>query len=311
MRQGLPSLYALQIFEVVARRRSFTRAAEELCITQGAVSHQIRSLEEDLGFSLFVRAGRTIKLTPAGEKILPVLQASLTDIREQLWILRRESESEKQVSVSTTPYFAARWLLHRLSLFSAEFPEINVRVVQNLGYRAHMRSCDVNIIWGHERDMRHSEHILLKQSPLRPVCQPAVAPLFKQALQKGLTKPEFEFLHFDDQRRAWPLWWRCAGGARRMAFLGPQIADSNIRMQRAVDGRYIALADELIQPELDAGTLLQASTVQLPGYGYYFALQKKRHNNDSVRLFLDWLSSMTERASTASNIQPNVEHQLS
>src|SRR3954466_6931079 len=127
MPRRLPPLNALKAFEAAARYESFTRAAEELCVTQGAVSHQVKALEEQLGLKLFNRERQRLAITEAGRDYLVVVRDAFDRIAlgtERL--LQRQSSGV--LTVSTSPDFAAKWLVNRLGRFAEAHPEIDLRV---------------------------------------------------------------------------------------------------------------------------------------------------------------------------------------
>ena len=121
MRRSIPSPVALRSFEAAARHLSFTRAAQELFVSQSAVSHQVRGLENELGVRLFLRLTRQLRLTDAGEALHSVLRESFDRIETTVGELKAGSAAQP-LRVSMTSYFAARWLTRRLGLFSAEYP---------------------------------------------------------------------------------------------------------------------------------------------------------------------------------------------
>src|SRR5215467_6587348 len=127
MPRRLPALNALRSFEAAARHESFTRAAEELCVTQGAVSHQVKALEAELGLKLFSREQQRLVITDAGRQYLAVVRDALDRIADGTErLLQRESSGV--LTVSTSPDFAAKWLVHRLGRFAEAHPEIDLRV---------------------------------------------------------------------------------------------------------------------------------------------------------------------------------------
>src|SRR5881227_2888342 len=131
MPRQLPPLNALRAFEAAARSESFTRAAEELCVTQGAVSHQVKALEATLGIKLFNREHQRLVITDAGRDYLNVVRDAFDRIAvgtEQL--LQRQNSGV--LTVSTSPDFAAKWLVHRLGHFVEAHPEIDLRVSASL-----------------------------------------------------------------------------------------------------------------------------------------------------------------------------------
>ena len=127
MLRRLPPLNALKAFEAAARHESFTRAAEELCVTQGAVSHQVKALEAELGIKLFNRERQRLVITGAGRDYLTVVRDALDRIAVGTERLMQR-QSSGVLTVSTSPDFAAKWLVHRLGRFSESHPEIDLRI---------------------------------------------------------------------------------------------------------------------------------------------------------------------------------------
>ena len=127
MLRRLPPLNALKAFEAAARHESFTRAAEELCVTQGAVSHQVKALEAELGIKLFNRERQRLVITEAGRDYLTVVRDAFDRIAVGTERLMQR-QSSGVLTVSTSPDFAAKWLVHRLGRFSEAHPEIDLRI---------------------------------------------------------------------------------------------------------------------------------------------------------------------------------------
>src|SRR5260221_13355997 len=130
MTARLPSLNGLRAFEAAARHLSFTRAADELNVTQTAISHQIRRLEEQLGLRLFVRRNRALTLTRAAEAYLPAVRTAFEDLRQATARLRRP-ERDGLLTVSTMAALAAKWLVARVARFQDPHPRIEVRVTDS------------------------------------------------------------------------------------------------------------------------------------------------------------------------------------
>ena len=131
MRRRLPPLNALKAFEAAARHESFTRAAEELCVTQGAVSHQVKALEAELGIKLFNRERQRLLITGAGREYLSVVRDALDRIAVGTdRLVQRQSSGV--LTVSTSPDFAAKWLVHRLGRFAEAHPDIDLRISATL-----------------------------------------------------------------------------------------------------------------------------------------------------------------------------------
>ena len=132
MTARLPSLNGLRAFEAAARHLSFTQAASELNVTQTAISHQIRRLEEELGIRLFVRQNRSLTLTPEAREYLPGIRAAFNDLRLATDRLLRK-DGDRVLTISTLASFAAKWLLPRLADFSDQHPDIDLRISATVG----------------------------------------------------------------------------------------------------------------------------------------------------------------------------------
>src|SRR5215468_8072511 len=171
MPRRLPQLNALKAFEAAARHVSFTRAAEELCVTQGAVSHQVKALESELGIKLFNRERQRLIITNAGHEYLAVVRDALDRIAmgtERL--VQRQSSGT--LTVSTSPDFAAKWLVHRLGRFAEAHPDIDLRVSANLHHVDFARE-DVDLAVRHgEGDWPGLEAVRLCTERLFAVCSP-------------------------------------------------------------------------------------------------------------------------------------------
>jgi len=205
MPRRLPQLNALKAFEAAARHISFTRAAEELCVTQGAVSHQVKALESELGVKLFNRERQRLIITDAGRDYLAVVREAFDRIAmgtERL--VQRQSSG--MLTVSTSPDFAAKWLVHRLGRFAEVHPEIDLRVSGTLHHVDFARE-DVDIAVRHGDGHWPGLHVTqLCTEYLFAVCSPALALSLKQP-SDVLKLP---LLHLDD-RTAWSEWFNAAG----------------------------------------------------------------------------------------------------
>src|SRR5438876_6612537 len=171
MRRRLPQLNALKAFEAAARHVSFTRAAEELCVTQGAVSHQVKALEDELGIKLFNRERQRLVITEAGREYLVVVRDALDRIAlgtERL--VQRQSSG--LLTISTSPDFAAKWLVHRLGRFTKAHPDIELRISATMHHVDFARE-EVDLAVRHGDGSwtgLHVERLCVEE--LFPVCSP-------------------------------------------------------------------------------------------------------------------------------------------
>src|SRR5690242_20155238 len=201
MPRRLPQLNALKAFEAAARHVSFTRAAEELCVTQGAVSHQVKALETELGLKLFGRERQRLTITSAGRDYLAVVRDALDRIAtgtERL--LQRQSSGA--LTVSTSPDFAAKWLVHRLGRFAEAHPGIDLRVSATMHHVDFARE-DVDVAVrhgdGHWPGL-HATRLCAEQ--LFAVCSPTLA----AALRQPADLLKYPLLHLEDSN-AWADWF--------------------------------------------------------------------------------------------------------
>ncbi|MFC4313632.1 LysR substrate-binding domain-containing protein [Steroidobacter flavus] len=281
----LPSLHTLHVFETTARRLSFTRAADELHLTQAAVSRQIRQLEEALDQPLFVRLHRRVELTPVGERLAADLSQSFMQIARS--VAQARGETRERLRLSVEPAFAARWLLPRLPRFVASEPQVDVEVdsteiMRELGSETDMA---IRYIEGPRRSPQRSA-ILIAEVAMYPVLAPSLMRP-GQALRKPEDLLQFPLLH-EDEDRSWQAWFRAAGLPgisipRRMRF-----NDVALVLQAAANGHGIALGDDLLAADdLKAGRLIRPFDMSAP-CGTYWLLGGASRSR-ARRMFRDWL----------------------
>lgn len=288
----LPNLKALRAFEAAGRHLSFTRAAAELNVTQAAISHQIKALEDELGLRLFRREARGLLLTDSGQLYLPEVSAVFARLVQATERLRQREETGI-LTVSVLPSFAARWLVPRLRRFRAQHPEIDLRVAATDKLIDFSRDgVDLAIRYGYG-DYRGLfwEHLLAEE--IFPVCSPAL-------LQEGsdgrpaLRQPEdlrhHTLLH-DDLRTDWAMWLKAAGVRGIDPHRGPGFTDSSMLLQAAVDGQGVALGrSALAGDDLAAGRLVRPFAFSLPaGLAYYIACPEHAVEAPKIRAFRSWL----------------------
>ncbi len=239
MLRRLPALNALKSFEAAARHESFTRAAEELCVTQGAVSHQVKALEEELGIKLFNRERQRLVITEAGREYLAVVRDALDRIAvgtERL--VQRQSSGA--LTISTSPDFAAKWLVHRLGRFAETHPDIDLRVSAAMHHVDFARE-DVDVAVRHGDGNWEGLYVQrLCAEQLFAVCSPKLT-----AGRPRLAKPsdvlKFPLLHLD-ARNDWTKWLEAAGVSAADVSRGPVMNRASMLIDAAVDGQGIALA---------------------------------------------------------------------
>ncbi len=260
----LPSLSALRAFEAAGRLRSFTKAAAELHVTQAAVSHQVRTLEEQLGLPLFHRTTRRLDLTPAGERLLAAASQAFDALTRAVDDLGR---GERLLTVTTTPSFGARWLAPRLGRFAARHPEIELMIrhtVQTLDLARD--GIDAALRWGRGGWPR-VEAKLLAPAQLVPIAAPEVA----ARIQRAEDLAKVPLLH-DENTEEWREWMLVAGLDPAMARRGTTFDDSNALLQATVSGQGVSLGTRtMAAADVAAGRLVMPLPHSLEqGYGYWF-----------------------------------------
>jgi LysR family glycine cleavage system transcriptional activator len=296
MLRRLPPLNALKAFEAAARHESFTRAAEELCVTQGAVSHQVKALEALLALKLFSRERQRLLITEAGRDYLVVVRDALDRIAlgtERL--LQRQSAGA--LTVSTSPDFASKWLVHRLGDFAEAHPEIDLRVSATMHHVDFARE-DVDIAVRHgEGAWPGLESVRLAPEQLFAVASPTLV-----AGRRRPTRPadllEHTLLHLDD-RSYWARWFELAGVAGADLTRGPVWNRASMVIDAAVDGHGVALARTTLAAwDLLAGRLVRLFPVAMPlRKTYWIVCPKATASLPKITLFRDWLLGEAARDS--------------
>src|SRR5260221_2381519 len=239
MPRRLPPLNALKAFEAAARHESFTRAAEELCVTQGAVSHQVKALEAELGLKLFNRERQRLVITEAGRTYLVVVRDAFDRIGDGTERLLQRQRGGA-LTVSTSPNFAAKWLVHPLSRFAETHPEIHLRVSASLHHVDFAREdIDLSIRHRDRNDFRlHVTRLCTEE--LFPVCSPKLVN-GRNRLRAPADLARFPLLHVGD-REGWRQWLDFAGATGVDPSRGPILNQASMAIDAAVDGQGIALA---------------------------------------------------------------------
>jgi LysR family glycine cleavage system transcriptional activator len=288
MLRRLPALNALKSFEAAARHESFTRAAEELCVTQGAVSHQVKALEEELGIKLFNRERQRLVITEAGREYLEVVRDALDRIAVGTERLVQRQTSGA-LTISTSPDFAAKWLVHRLGRFAEAHPDIDLRVSATMHHVDFARE-EVDLAVRHgEGDWAgvHVERLCTEQ--LFAVCSPKLV-----AGRHGLRKPadalKVPLLHLDT-RKDWSTWLEAAGVTGADLSRGPVMNRASMLIDAAIDGQGVALARTTLAAwDLMNGRLVRPFAVNLKlSKAYWIVCPKATSMLPKIKRARDWL----------------------
>ena len=239
MRRRLPSLNGLKAFEASARHESFTRAAADLHVTQGAVSQQVKALEEELGIKLFLREHQRLLITDAGRAYLEVVRDAfdrLSTGTERL--LQRQASG--LLNVSTSPNFAAKWLVHRLGRFSEAHPEIDLRISATMHHVDFARE-EVDVAVRHGDGNWPGLHVArLCAEQLFPVCSPALLKAAKP-LKAPADLKRHPLLHANDATH-WRRWLERAGVDGIDVERGVVFNQASMAIDAAIQGQGVAMA---------------------------------------------------------------------
>ncbi len=288
MARRLPSLNGLRAFEAAARHESFTKAADELCVTQGAVSHQVKALEAELGVKFFNREPKRLIITEAGRRYLEVVRDALDRVTAGTDSLQQR-QNAGVLTVSTSPNFASKWLVHRLGRFAEAHPGIDLRVSANMHHVDFARE-DIDIAVRHGDGTEHGLHVTrLYTEELLPVCSPALL-AGPHPLRQPRDLMHHTLLHMD-HRQDWSKWLVAAGVGDMDLSRGPVFNQASMGIDAAVDGQGVALARTgLAAHDLIAGRLIRPFDLALAvPYAYWIVCPKATANLPKITTFRDWL----------------------
>lgn len=283
VRPHLP-LNALRAFEVSARQLSFTRAAIELCVTQAAISHQVKGLEQRLGVTLFRRLPRGLALTDEGMALLPALSDSFDRIGELVEGIAGGMATQL-LSVAVVGTFACGWLLPRLPSFHATHPRIDLRLFTN-NNRVDLagEGLDMAIRFG-DGTWHGTESIPLMEASLTPLCAPALAARL-HGPRDLLDVPLLRSYRADE----WPRWFRVVGVAPPPALRGITFDTSLAMVEAAMQGTGVALAPAaMFARPLEDGRLVRPFTDEVAVGRYWLTWLKSRTPTPAMTTFQDWL----------------------
>ena len=290
----LPPMNALRAFEAVSRHGNVSRAADELCVSQGAVSQQLRNLEDHLGRELFIRTPNSVTLSEAGENFAAIVQQSLQDIADAAAEVTR-SNAQRSLTISVAQGFAVKWLMPNLGSFYASSPDINVAIDESLrlvtfkndGIDGAIRFCD-----GEFDDL---ESAFLFHPKLHAVASPEY--LQQHGKLESLSNPGnhslLDFEYRSKEIRAQHVHWEdlIASDRAGAGFPSAVYPDEHQAFNAALQGRGIALvASYMSEEELASGKICVMNPESIPArYAYYFVYPADARLNADRDAFRDWL----------------------
>jgi LysR family glycine cleavage system transcriptional activator len=293
-RRRLPPLNALRAFEAAARHMNFSRAADELSVTPGAVSQQIQNLEDYVGAPLFKRTPKGLLLTDAAQTALPALREAFDRLGEAASMLTAAVDG-RRVTVSAAPSFAAKWLVPRLGRFEAAHPDVDVWLSAGIELVDFANGeVDIAIRYGSGRYPGLEVQRLMSETVI-PVASPGLV------AERALATPEDLAHHIllhdgspdaDESCPDWTMWLTARGIKGVDGARGPRFNQSSLVIEAAMNGRGVALAKRaLAQADIDAGRLvapLQIATAV--DFAYYVVHPKAKGRLPQVKAFVRWLS---------------------
>jgi LysR family transcriptional regulator, glycine cleavage system transcriptional activator len=282
----LPPLSTLPVLEAAARLGSFSAAADELHVTHGAVSHQIRSLEEHLGVSLFLRSGRRVVLTPEGETLARAVRIALGQVTDAVDTIRPAAR-ENRLTISTIPSFAGRWLMPRISNFLSLYPQYVVSVEASYALTDFVTDgVDVGIRFGSPPwPGLNSEWIADDSYYL--VCSPK--------FRRGRLPTQFSQLNtlplMYTEDGLWARYFELAGLGKPPKITGVQFNDASLNLQHAIDGEGIALTRKsLVARDVAEGKLARLFDIEIASRSsYYLVCPDGRERQQKIRDLRGWL----------------------
>jgi len=286
---NLPPLTTLSAFEAAARHQSFKNAAEELSVTPGAVSHQIKALEGYLETVLFQRKHRSVDLTDDGKALYEVLSTSFRRISQTLSTIRDRSSAEK-VTIGSTTAVAALWLSPAVIRFWREMPDVNVDQISQDRPFKDRPDLDFFIRYGRDRDSNLS-HTPLFRDHLVPVGSPQVAENLAGVSLEELASQRL--IHLDSEDRSWTTWpeWFQQLGYQSKIPIESSVNSYSVALQLARKGAGLVLGwQRLIHPMLQSGKLVAIGPHNLTAPNQFYLVGRPEEElSESARALKNWI----------------------
>ncbi|NVK71948.1 LysR family transcriptional regulator [Marinomonas sp. CT5] len=287
-------LAGLGTFAIAARHLSFTKAAQEMHLTQGAVSQQIRQLEERLRLTLFIRYHRRLELTVAGARLAVQLNHSFNEINDLILELQEE-ETSNILTVSVMPSFATKWLIPRLGSLQEAYPDLQLRIQANDREVNFQRDrIDVAIVHSHVHSSKGHTVPLMKDKVF-PVCSPAFAQ--QRALTQASQLAQVPLLNDDSEWRfsspyaEWEKWLQLVNEKGIKPSRGISFNRGDLAVQAAIAGQGVALGrTPLVMDDIQQGRLVMPFPQTLDeGHAYLFVCPEMQCQREPVQQLLSWL----------------------
>jgi DNA-binding transcriptional LysR family regulator len=292
----LPSLTALAVFEASARHLSFKLAAAELNVTPGAVSKQIKAIEDELGMPLFIRQGAGVSLTNSGEDLYGVLASGFSRAAEVVREIKRGDRS-RNVTIACTDAFATLWLIPRMADFWARFPEVTVDHLISDNPRDYRRGeVELRVRFGLGAWADETAELLFDDT-IYPVCGAGFAARHRDATAEAL--PELPLLHVDWADPEWTDWDEMLRRAKipHGPNKGRRFSKFSVALQAAQADQGVAVGwDRLVRPMIKEGRLVRLTDLEMPSpRGYYLTWNDRRTLSPAAEILRIWLREMAEQ----------------
>ncbi len=293
----MPPLNAVRVFESAARHGSMRRAAEELFVTAGAVSQQIRVLEDYFGIPLLERRPRALLLTVAGQQFYSAVARHLRGIAQAA---EQVHPHDRQIALTVAPDFASRWLMPRLSLFAARYPRVEVRIDATFVMADFDRDpFDLGIRMVFKAPVGLNAELLLRQK-VKPYCSPAyfAANLAMKDRAEGWKRARL--LHESHPYDLWAPWFAMKGLAETNAEVGLYFSHGLLAILAAIDGEGVTLQPpEYVVREVGSGALVEADAELFESGLSYYLVWPKRPLKTAAEQFKDWILDVAASAKDA------------
>lgn len=293
----MPTLVSLRAFEAVARHRSFRKAADEICVTHAAVSHQVKALESSIGVQLLERTSRSVKLTPAGEQYYPPIREHIQGI---IKATRRIQEPEEPDVLLVQSYasFNTMWLQPRLADFLQDNPNTRVRIISTFedgDYDVHR--FDIGVFNAPPFDNRFDYRPLF-ETDIYPVCAPEAVngPNFELSLAQLENKLLLSVPNTWNEPHDWDCWLATAGLDRAAMKFGSVFDNYPFVREAVLKNLGLGMARApFCARDLERGRLVKPFDISVPEPGrWYLATQKEKVINARIETFIDWLYEQIE-----------------
>ncbi len=297
MSMKLPPLNAMRAFEAAARHSSFTKAADELCVTPAAISQQIKFLEDYLQIRFFIRSNKGIAMTEAGKTYYPLVTEGFQTLARATRRLNSFKSSD-HLNVSILPSLASQWLGRYLFEWCVQYPDIQITVQATHNEEDLNKSeYDIRITYGE----RHYQNTICEQlvtDSVSPVCSPALLQKENQLLSPSDLK-NFRLLHIDwggsyDTLPSWDEWLSAANVESSIHERSPIFNLSSLAIQAAVKGEGVVLGQNLmVRDEIASGLLVKPFELSLPlREAYYITYTESTLSKPGAQIFLAWLRNL-------------------